>query len=43
LLMICNIYNTQSNIKLILWGLGMLISFIAVLSQIIIAPNFDTK
>jgi hypothetical protein len=43
LLMICNIYNAQSNIKLILWGLGMLISFTAVLLQIIIAPNFNAK
>ena len=43
LLMICNIYNAQSNIKLILWGLGMLISFSAVLLQIIIAPNFNAK
>ena len=43
LLMICNIYNEQSTIKLILWGLGMLISFASVLLQIIIAPNFDTK
>lgn len=43
LLMICNIYNAQSNVKLILWGLGMLISFMAVLLQIIIAPNFDVK
>lgn len=43
LLMICNIYNAQDDIKLILWGLGMLISFTAVLLQIIIAPNFNAK
>lgn len=41
--MICNIYNAQDDIKLILWGLGMLISFTAVLLQIIIAPNFNAK
>ena len=43
LLMIFNIHNAQSDIKLILWATGMLISFIAVLLQIIIAPNFDVK
>lgn len=40
LLMIYNIYPAQSNVKLILWGLGMMISFSGVLLQIIIAPNF---
>jgi hypothetical protein len=33
--------NTHSNFKLVLWGLGIIVSFISLLLQIIIAPNYS--
>jgi hypothetical protein len=36
-----NMDNTHSNFKLVLWGLGIIVSFISLLLQIIIAPNYS--
>lgn len=41
ILMWSNMDNAHSNFKLVLWGIGMIVSFIAVLLQIIIAPNYS--
>ena len=31
----------HNNFKLVLWGMGMLISYIAVILQLMIAPNYS--
>jgi hypothetical protein len=41
ILMWSNMDNTHSNFKLVLWGLGIIVSFISLLLQIIIAPNYS--
>jgi hypothetical protein len=41
ILMWNNMDNTHSNFKLVLWGLGIIVSFISLLLQIIIAPNYS--
>lgn len=41
IIMWCNIYNAESNFKLVLWCIGLLISFIGISLQIIIAPNYQ--
>lgn len=37
------IFGAKSNFNLILWGIGILISAISTLLQIVIAPNFNKK
>jgi len=41
ILMWCNMNNAQSDFKLVLWEIGMIVSFIAVLLQIKFAPNYS--
>jgi hypothetical protein len=41
ILMWSNMDNAHSNFKLVLWGLGMIVCFVAVLLQIVIAPNYS--
>ena len=33
--------NAQSNFKLVLQGIGIIVSFVSVLLQIVIAPNYS--
>jgi hypothetical protein len=43
ILMWGNIYNAESNFKLVLWGIGLAISFIALLLQITMEIKQDNK